>query len=1062
MEVTDAVREGEGVRMMLECSPERGEYVLSERFGLQHERQVVTLPLGGAWAGYGGRMHLRAAGGEVFPCQRGQHGGPCLYALVSMAEGETLRLNLEAAAEGMEGGPASGGVSVRRTPEGLELGNGRICLRLPPEGREEPAGSLLRGVGGLPAAALRGVSGPAGGGCKSAVMRGRSFYETHHRLVGISTSILEEGEVRSVVEVRADFVGGGYHITRFTLDTWQPFTRIEEEFSLHEGAQVVFDLHGADLPDTAFILDATPAYSSVWLHWGIDRQIAALGAWSQQSQLALCDGYALRLPGDGGVIGFFCIDGGRWRGNRLNSLEAWVRRWRGDDPLTRRLVRPEAKADSMHGYECIPERDRGDCCGHLCVEGWLGQGRREWGLLFCPENEFVPKTGDDRGGAVSGGIGHFEDSLPRAQYENTQGLLRRLHIRHGVFPLQRQLDICCNWREQEVTEDIARQREALLRSPLLWAHLGKHAGEEQGCWRMGEIDWETQKRRMLEYLRVRVESFWYGAGIASTNPVSSRRIAPLMFLYEHLRAGGGEGGLTPAEAAQIRAWFSFLAGLMADPNYYPGWSAMLPADSSDSLDPTLMGMANQNFYTDVYTIPGTLGQIFTDHPRAQDWRAHFTAQLSRQMQVHVYPESGVWEESHTYFQHVLHTLLPLLLRRVRDGEAEETFFDRPVFRRMVRAILAQRTAPDQLYGGRRHIVPLGDHDGNPAAWAHIWAALAGGVAPYDKELAENLRWFATETGGAETLPPAAAAQPRELLPHDEHLAGLGVFLRARANGDETLLALRAGAAWGHHHDDEGSIWLYAFGRPLLADAACGEVQKSGRKFSAQGHSRWLPAQGSVRNYLFRFNRGAVIRSRLNAGLAFAESFIPSVLDPAGGRRALPLERPLRHWRTVVRLGAHCYLLFDHTAEAIASELHFHLTTKKVARAEDAPRADWEGEYPQGERLRIIPLWGISGGEVRGIDMPDSGDARFATTHLALSRMENQRTSALLLDASDGKRSQAAIVRQIADKQDGALCWQVQTNGGRFTLTREKGETWQIVDQSTLCEGRFVFPPSPCS
>ena len=44
-----------------------------------------------------------------------------------------------------------------------------------------------------------------------------------------------------------------------------------------------------------------------------------------------------------------------------------------------------------------------------------------------------------------------------------------------------------------------------------------------------------------------------------------------------------------------------------------------------------------------------------DHPEAAKWRGEFIRLFSRQLDVHCY-QSGVWEESHTYFQHVLLTL----------------------------------------------------------------------------------------------------------------------------------------------------------------------------------------------------------------------------------------------------------------------------------------------------------------------------------------------------------------------------------------------------------------------
>lgn len=1036
--------------MMLESDAAGGWYTVREALGLEHEAQVVALELAGDWlVGQTPFVLQDEASGEVFPCQRSRQEAGKFFVLLSLGAGQARRLRI---AEAKVADAAEvAGVCLRRGVKGLELGNGRLALLLPPEGEECLAQTRQRGCGEMPAGALRGIA--AGTGGTDVHWRGGSFLDVPVPLEGVRAEILEEGELRTSVRVEARFAGGGAYLTTVTLDAHSPFARIVEEFSLHEGAQVVLDFSGGDLPDTAFVLDATPAYRSVWLHWGLDRQIAALGAWSQQSQLALCDGYAFRLR-EGGIIGCFTIDGGDWRGNRLNALEAWLRRWRGGDPLTRRLVRAEAKADACYNRERIPERDRSECGAHLCLEGWLGQGRREWGLLVCTESEFVPPAGDDRGENPPESLSHFEHIRGRESYQRTQGLLRRLHIRHGVFPLQRQLALCLDWEETAPEVTILARRRGDFRSPLFRAHLGKEQGIGSEEWQAEDFKPGQLKGRMLEYLRVRVESFWYGAGIASTNPVSSRRIAPLMFLYEVLYS---RGELEPGESAQLRAWFSFLAELMADGNYYPGQSAMLPPTDADSLDPTLLGMANQNFYTDVYTIPGTLAQIFPGHPRARLWRDFFGAQLARQMQVHVYPGSGVWEESHTYFQHVLHTLLPLLLRQREDGGRDE--FADPRLQRMVYALLRQRTPPDELYAGRRHLVPFGDHGGEPECWSHIWRALAEGFAPHAPQLAANLLWFARETGAEEGRGSQRAIPPAALSLADEHLEGLGAFLRTQLpDGSESLLALRSGAAWGHHHNDEGSLWLYACGRTLLGDAACGEVQDGGAKFSAAGHSRWTPAGVEVQNYLWRFNRGWVVARDFSASCPYVVSFTPVVLAASAHTPVLPLASPIRHWRAVIRLSPGCYLLLDRTLGHNNSLLHFHLTTPEVSPVDAGEGLIWQGAYPGGVRLRLQALRGISGAGLRGTIAPQSGDSRFVTSHLELTGAAGARTSAVLLSVLREGEGGILGVPEASHGCGGTAGWRIGVPGRESVLREISGAEFAL---ETGGDSRIIRLESPC-
>ena len=74
-----------------------------------------------------------------------------------------------------------------------------------------------------------------------------------------------------------------------------------------------------------------------------------------------------------------------------------------------------------------------------------------------------------------------------------------------------------------------------------------------------------------------------------------------------------------------------------------------------------------------------------------------------------------------------------------------------------------------------------------------------------------------------TRPLAVPAKAPEI--RNEQVQGLGVMFRGMdAAGQETLLALRGGNAWGHHHNDDGSIQFYAGGRAMIVDAAFGTVQ----------------------------------------------------------------------------------------------------------------------------------------------------------------------------------------------------------------------------------------------
>ncbi len=119
-------------------------------------------------------------------------------------------------------------------------------------------------------------------------------------------------------------------------------------------------------------------------------------------------------------------------------------------------------------------------------------------------------------------------------------------------------------------------------------------------------------------------------------------------------------------------------------------------------------MANQNIYTDVIALYGTAAQLFPYHPHVKRWQEKFIKHWHRQLAYHMYPESGIWEESHTYYHHVLHTVLPLLLRRKADGVDNE--FMNPDFQKLVASALQQISPNDAFFDNCRHIVPFGDHN----------------------------------------------------------------------------------------------------------------------------------------------------------------------------------------------------------------------------------------------------------------------------------------------------------------------------------------------------------------
>jgi hypothetical protein len=872
---------------------------IREPVGLAHERQVVEIPIP---AGSTGLFHLRdERTGRLFPAQASQRTPGRGYLLLAIKPGETLALAPDNA-------PVTSAidhaVSTQENAGAWTIGNGRYALELSNGQR------IFSPDQGAP------VSGPIqrirrGDG----LWRGRTFFDTSAPAVREQAKWLETGPLRTTYQYRIEFARGGFYELELTADAGLEFVRLHEKFRGGAADQIVWDFAGADLPERISLLDSTAAYTRRWLHYHLDQRHARLWCWNQFSQLHdLSDGFALHFTGSNDVVGLVSLEGGKWHGNALNHLEAWSRRWRTYDPATRRLP-ADTKADSFPGIDVIPARGHSVNAPHFTLEGWLRQGERRFALVLSTAEKIAPPietegAKGERGCSVA--LGHFERVPRRNVYRQTQARLRQIHIQHGVFPLQDQLGLAFAWPLEESFTAGADMGEA-RRHALEIAKL--HHGP-------GPADDPDEIKLIDDFLAARVYGFWEGSGAAYSNVVVSRRVGPDMLRFEALVQ---QGKLNAGQVTRWRAWFSFMAHLYFSDNFYPGPSSMEPVDSNNSFEPTIAGMANQNFYTDAIALFGVAGQVFTGNPSAGDWRDKFLVNWHRQLEYHLYPESGVWEESHTYYGHVLHTVLPLLLRRKADGTRDD--FADARLQKLVGGAILQLTPRDATFGGVRHLVPFGDHHVAAGALPYLYREMALGFAPHAPELAANLAWYTHETCRCE-VPGVAEKMPKLAT---GYVQGVGFFFRANVGTpQESLLALRSGMSWGHHHTDDGSIQFYARGHALVVDAAFSHSQERGeRKFLAPGHSRPVPENHEPLTHLWRFNRGWIVDSRVSPTLAYAVAGLPLIAAWPPNLPVAPYVRAVWGLRAIVQLTPDVYLVADHFDATDRQLVRFHIPEQQV-------------------------------------------------------------------------------------------------------------------------------------
>jgi len=703
------------------------------------------------------------------------------------------------------------------------------------------------------------------------------------------------------------------------------------------------------------------------LQYYYDQQRVRLAAWTQFSQLpGRCDGFGLCLSD--AELGFVALEGGKWEGNNLNFIEGWSRRWNPLDPGSRRLVPAEAKADAAPGPDQIAARSGFVHEPAFFCEAWIGKGRRMWALAVgSREDLFSPSSCSGERKRTTG----FDWVPDVKSYDAQRVRLREIHTRHGLLPLASLCELALEWPEEVPDHQKAQPLETILE--LLEKSSADKAPDQPA------------ELVQMNYLLARVTGFWQGAGSPDANPVCSRRVAPEMLHYEFLCKE-----VSAEDRKTRRALFAFLAVLFASDNYYPGHAQMQPPGEPSSYEPAIAGMANQNFLTEVMVISGMAGAIFRLHPDAKHWRDRFIQGWKRQLEYHLYPESGVWEESHTYFLHVLHTVLPLLVRLRSEGDYDG--FREPGLLQMLGALITMRSIPDHhLARGKRYLIPFGDHYENPEWLADICLSFAPHVKEGHPDLAARLLQLANGSDtGAEILT-------------NEKVQGLGFFFRSTdPKAGEIVFALRAGGAWGHHHADEGEVFFQAFGRGLIVEAGFGRYLPGGLKHSAKGHSRRAPDSIQPIHHLWRWSRGFVVESKTDDPVPYVQAVIPTRLQLLPDGRIVTCEREQIQTRTILQLHPTIYLIIDQSSDDAPETTRFHLPVGEISAQSDGVMTRW----PDGVVLTIRSLFATQPPVL--CEHQPEGEPHLFTTEVAF-KAESHRE--IFLVCAHGTRSMEVTPRE---------------------------------------------------
>ena len=814
---------------MLNTSFNPYRLTIHESVGLAHEPQVVEIAVPASSPSV---FFLRdEKSGQLYPVQTSQQNPGRGYLLLSIAPDQVLNL---VPAESTKSVALDSSVTITEQKDIWIVKNKAFAIELS-AGNQQSAKSRTQPVLG-PVRRVREGNNP---------WRGRTFFDTTNGVVSEKAEWREKGPVRSIYHYRIEFAEGGFYDLELTVDATGDFARLHEKFRGAASDQIVWDFTGNDLPERVTLLDSTAGYTPKWLHYHLDQRHARLWCWTQFSQLHdLSDGYALHFSGADDAVGFVTFEGGKWHGNALNHVEAWSRRWQAADITTRRLP-ADTKADSFPGTDSIPARGHSVNEPHFTVEGWLRRGERRFALVFRPAREWrrsssgrVPgkKKAVPSPWAISKTFraGTFISACKAACARSTSSMASFRSRTNWEWPSNGR------WKKTLLLPASRRTQRGTTLGRFAGLTLARPKRKTPTASNSSTISFRPGSTAFGRVRARRTRTAWSRAGSVPT--CSTSRASPRQ---ENSPPSKSRAGVVGSPSSPIFTTpIIFIRAL-------PPWNRCNRTTRSSRRWPACPTKISTPISSPCSATPRRSSPAIRPSGHgaknsSTNWR--------RQLEYHMYPKSGVWEESHTYYQHVLATVLPLFLRRKADGISDD--FADPNFQKLTAGAIPQMAPRNAVVGGSGISFPSATTAWIRTNYRYIYRELARGFAPHAPELAGNLAWVYQEMKG-EKLSDVPALAPKFVTGYQE---GLGFFMRGNAGSDaESLLALRSGMAWGHHHADDGSIQFYARGRALIVDSASSQAQKRGdRKHLSAGQSRTVVEGVEPLNHLWRFNRGWIL------------------------------------------------------------------------------------------------------------------------------------------------------------------------------------------------------------
>ncbi len=414
----------------------------------------------------------------------------------------------------------------------------------------------------------------------------------------------------------------------------------------------------------------------------------------------------------------------------------------------------------------------------------------------------------------------------------------------------------------------------------IWRHIcsGHAFGAAEGLRFAVEGNPEIAWRKKLELVgvaHIRARMTLLGRDFSDMySPVGARPITQWVEDYDLIAASGV---FTPQEERLVRSWLMLMGHLYITPDLM-NWK---------------YNSRNANFEADRVDVVGVIGLAFEGNPDAAKFVNHASQRMEKSLNVYCTPGSGKWYENPAcYYLHASKCRMNLAFHLATHGIQDPTTIPRlkdflrwgillltpPCphdYHAMSKGLAAEAYEKTEKV---RRIAPIGDH-AHLGPWVpDHYALLATLYRKTDPEFADLLMW-AWRAGGSNgayygNMPLLFAHLTEEDLKFNpppaltsRRLEGFGAVFRGKFNEpDEFFLLFKQGPGGYRYHRTEGSIILFADGKPLIYDGGeAGEAWRHSTVSFGAAHTPLAP--------------GHVERFHSFAAVDFAQGVHPRALEP---------------------------------------------------------------------------------------------------------------------------------------------------------------------------------------